>query len=368
MGELPEFLTCLPSPCFLLVGPLRIDDKLTCLQATRSHLRHCITKPTRTPAQDASKVNKFLKFCSQTGLVPLSPGQAPPKQLILDYVAWLQRFGGFTGDWKGARDYVCKYLRSVDAPFNPLDSLPAHTRRSLTTGFNNGRAVVSRPTMAFPRPLARDLLIALGAGDALDRLLAIALLLYIITAVRPGNLLRGTSKTEQQALHIGDIIVIRNTCNRRQPPVFLRHNDGKTVHKPVCEPLPYHPLGEGFKCAPTAIRALLSKRVEEGAQPDDFVFITPKTRKPITTDMANRRIRIHIRHLFENQGIDPIAAKFFTMKSARKGMASFLEQAGVKAPSISKKMGHGSIDSQISYHCNFYEANPEVNARVYSGI
>ena len=368
MGEFRKFLTLLPSPCMLLVGPPSIDAKRARLRATRAHLNRLISKPTRSTGQDTSKANKFLLFCAQTGHTPLRRGQVPPTQLILDFVAWLQRFGDFTGAWQGARDYVCKYLRSVDAPSNPLDSLPAHIRRSVATGFDKERAIVSRPTMAFPRPLARDLLAKLGAGDALDRLLAVALLLYIITAVRPGNILRGSAKTDQQALHLEDIIVIRNTRNRRQPPVFLRHNDGKTVHKPVCEPLPYHPLGLGFKCAPTVVRALLNKRLEDGARLTDFLFDTPTKGKPITTDMANRRIRLHIRHLFKNQGIDPASAKYFTMKSARKGMASFLEQAGIKAPSISKKMGHGSIDSQISYHCNFFEANPEVNARVYSGI
>ena len=289
-------------------------------------------------------------------------------QLLKDYIAWLQRFGGFTGEWKGARDYIAKYLRHLGANENPLDHMPPHEYRTAKQAFNKARIPTYHPNMAFPRPLAKDLYFSLTKGKQVDKVLAIALLTYMVTAVRPGNLLLGTAASAlDQALKIEDVIICEHS-NKSKPPVFIRNNDGKTIHKPTCRPVPYHPENEFHKCAATRLITLRNSRINSGALPSNLLFINPTNKNPITTTMANRRIRYHITKLLAEKEMDPTWAKFFTLKSARKGVASYLEHSGIKAPSISKKMGHGSINSQISYHCNLFETNPEINKNVYKGM
>ena len=196
-------------------------------------------------------------------------------------------------------------------------------------------------------------------------IIATAFMLYCVTGLRPGSILRGTSDNKDGlALKIANVLVPSKGSKHDGSCVFALNDRSKTSkHKPVLTPIPFNKGALKEECAASRLIALVKRRKKEGAKREDFVFMNARgfNRFPLSTGVMINSIRIEMISYF-NESMPLVKAqaraKLYVLKSTRKGMASDMAAKGCAPQTVANKLGHSTIDAQMSYICKFIKKDP----------
>ena len=155
-----------------------------------------------------------------------------------------------------------------------------------------------------------------------------------------------------------------------QSPVFMVIPDSKTVHRPVPLHVPRNPgCGpNGYGCAASMLLQRRATRLAAGANLNDPMYIHPYTRRPLSTSVVNAKLQGAVRCLAERKGLPPQLAEGFSLKSARKAVASHLSASGCSPQVVAQRLGHGSLQSQMHYICKFFGMRPNLLSVIYQGL
>ena len=140
--------------------------------------------------------------------------------------------------------------------------------------------------------------------------------------------------------------------------MFILNNRQKnSKDKPVLTAVPFNDnTRRAYKdCAATKLKAIYKRRKREGAKPQDCIFINVRSKGPLSTRIANTRIQQIMALKMQEEGKPKEWNKFYTLKSARKAVASHMEHLGCAPQTVALQMKHASIQSQMSYVCKCYK-------------
>ena len=84
--------------------------------------------------------------------------------------------------------------------------------------------------------------------------------------------------------------------------------------------------------------------------------------------MVNAKLQGAVRCLAERKGLPPQLAEGFSLKSARKAVASHLSASGCSPQVVAQRLGHGSLQSQMHYICKFFGMRPNLLSVIYQGL
>jgi len=345
---------------------------------------------------EKSKINTFAKFCKELGEHPPSQGaHATNLSTLTNFAYWLQVNHGVHCDFKGARAYIAPILRYFQVRNNPFDDMPMAGKRTLTLAYNKHAIIVSKAELALEKKEASHILknFNLKGPKFFDQeersssmkhrhsthfhMMATAFMLYCVTGLRPGSILRGTSDNKDGlALKLANVLVPAKGSKHEGECIFVLSDRSKTSkHKPVLTPVPFNKdsAKTSKECAATRLINLVKRRKKEGAKGEDFVFmnVRAQNRFPLSTGVMINAIRLEMISYF-NKNM-PLAraqarAKLYVLKSTRKGMASDMVAKGCAPQTISTKPGHGTIDAQMSYVCKLFKKDPIFAKESYAGL
>ena len=152
--------------------------------------------------------------------------------------------------------------------------------------------------------------------------------------------------------------------------IFIVNNRTKTNKGPIITHIPAQKSSNAeFFCAATRLVALARwRRRMDGASSDDFLFINPKSNKPLSTGVAHKHLKSFIKTVRSNQGIDNNLEKFFSLISLRKTVSTELKRKNCTPEIIACKLKHASITSQMSYICKHRTASKPFIKSLYEVI
>lgn len=324
----------------------------------------------------------FIKFCKKFGLdyknVKDSIFHDTPsaqQRMAERYLFYLQRHNSFQGSFDQARAYLKTALLFYDIEYNPLDTMGRNRFRNLKLGFNKGSNPGTREKIALNESLVSSLIqkwCGSTSSNIYDQatskmgLLGTATLVYLTTALRAGNILRGSSDNKDDlALHVGDVITFE------QDQVFIINGRTKTSKAPIISHVPYNPhtLEKHKYCAATRLRNLAAwRRDKEGANDDDFLFINPRSKLPLSTSVANTSLQRFIKTICMEQNIAERLDKFFSLISLRKTVSTEMEKRNCTPQVIAFKLRHSTLNSQLSYICKHRTTSDTFTRDLYKSV
>ena len=330
--------------------------------------------PIEAKSNDSSKVNIFNTFCKDLGYNPLSHSKHPftlpwheRVQMLKRFVFWLQNTRGLGCDFNGARAYVAAVVRKLDLPTNPFDKMPRAYLERLKLAFNKNVVPNEKPKIAMPMKLANNLIKKWcvdtphesfwGRPLPIMSYLGTALLTYAVTALRAGNILLSSSgeNRKEMAIHIEDIHEFVPKKGGKSM-MFIINNRSKTSKMPIITPVPFNPSGDTSRCAASRLRRLCRDRFDnDNAAKTDFLFVNPRTKNgPLTTNVFNKEVKNFIKAKCKKDKLPEDLARFFSAKSFRKMVSSEMKEEKCSPQEVAKKLGHNTIDAQLSYMCGYY--------------
>jgi len=356
------------------------------LQKIRSHSKQASFNSIEAHTQEKHKRKVFKEFCRATGLHPpnkISIQEHPQegRQLYIDFIYYLQRIRKIACDFAGARAYTATVTRQYKLDVDPLDTLSSTNHSKLKRAYNKQALVNYKPKIAFDDSKFEALIKAChkphqgphslfnSKRSTRRQLLGLAFLTYKVTGLRAGNILLGTG--DNRAIHVLKIrnIFTNNSSGKCNPrgPIFIINDGKKGSKKPIITGVPFNPHTNNPKlyCAATGLLRLRNERMRQGASIDDPLFINPFSNKPLSTSVANTFIQDTLKSFFARQHNPKSWATLYSLKSARKALASRLEEMGCSPQTIAKQLHHSSLNSQMSYICTFFNKKQSLVRAMY---
>jgi hypothetical protein len=288
-----------------------------------------------------------------------------------EFMFWLQEYGykkKLQGEFKVAQGYVKAALRFIGQKENHFRNLHIDTRECIKNTYNKNTFNTTIVCLAYTRRMIKDVLTILRNGDETEKTVAKAFLVYNVTGARASNILMEShASAKKQVIRINNVVFPKH-CG--EPPLylpaFLIFEDEKKHHEPRAHALPYN-IKDKKNCAATILRDYIQQRKKEGAKNTEPVFRHPKTKKPLSQNVAMDRIRKAVALAFAKVGLKKGLEALFSIKSSRKAITSHLTDQGRSIPEIAARLGHSSASSQQSYICSLFRKNLELNASIYEG-
>lgn len=346
-----------------------------------NHIKRAKSEAPEAITGEASKLKVFFDFCKAYELPYKDTNNSIFNQsmgiqitMAERFIFHLQRDRYIQCNFDSARAYLKVALNHYDIETNPLDAMGRNRFRNLKLSFNKNANPGTRKKIALNSNLSRAIVNdwcgstssnVYVEATSIKGLLGTATLTYLATALRAGNILRGTSDNKDDlAIHIGDVITFDNG------KVFILNNRTKTCKDPVLTHVPaLNTTNAEYFCAATRLEALAKWRLRvDGASPDDFLFINPKSNKPLSTGVANNHLKNFIKAIRVEQGIHDNVEKFFSLISLRKTVSTELKRKNCTPEVIACKLKHASITAQMSYICKHRTASKPFIKDLYEVI
>ena len=301
--------------------------------------------------------------------------------IIRKYIFWLNHVRHISCDFKGARGYVAPIIRWAHMTTNPLDRIHGAEYRLLKLAYNKSAVIVRKPKMALPTATLRKLIRRWCSESSaylrtrhIDSLLGTATLLYVSTATRAGNILMGSGDNkEDQVLLVGDVNMEHYLARPRSPsnkrPLFIINARLKNNKFPTITSIPFNTATDNPAqfCAATRLMELVQKRKQEGAGPDQPLFLHPRG-QPLSTSVANTHLQTFIEDYCKSKQLPLRFAKLFSLKSFRKSVATEMAGWGASPQTLARKLKHNAIDSQMAYICRYHEDNRQFERDLYKCV
>jgi len=318
-------------------------------------------------------VRKFFEFQRQSGSADPKVGDAVTyATTFTDYVWCIQRCTKVRGAFKQARTYVRGAARHFGIKADPFEAMLKEDYEELKDAFNKEAILVNKVNLPFSREAAAFVLNALWESTrANDDLLHSALLIHLVTSLRPGNVLKGSSdKNNVLALKMSNVFECKASARGVASMFILNNRQKNSKDKPVLTAVPFNDnTRRAYKdCAATKLKAIYKRRKREGAKPQDCIFINVRSKGPLSTRIANTRIQQIMALKMQEEGKPKEWNKFYTLKSARKAVASHMEHLGCAPQTVALQMKHASIQSQMSYVCKFYKKKTRLVRELYKDL
>ena len=291
------------------------------------------------------------------------------------FLFFLQRHRKFQGTFNNARAYLKTALVHYELDHNPLDTMGRNRFRELKLGFDKGSNPGSNTKIAFNNSLVMNILQEwcgttptnfYNEATSTKGILGTAILTYITTALRAGNILRGTGDNKDAlTLHIEDVITLENK------KVFIINNRTKTSKSAIITHIPHNidAIDKNRFCAATRLVNLAKWRLsKEKASKEDFLFINPISKKPFSTSVANKALQKFVKNICIDQGKDESIAKLFSLTSLRKTVSTEMEKRNCTPQVIAFKLRHATLSSQLSYICKHRTASNTFTKDLYKSI
>ena len=346
------------------------EQKATRQKIKRHRVRALAGAHPEDGGQEDYKVRKFLTFKKAAGAQDLIPrNEAHNARIFTDFAWWLQRCSKVNATFKQVRTFVRAVHRRYGLEGAPFDGLSSEELRELKFAYDKEVVLVPRVNLAFNREDAAYVLKTLrkGAGHN-DKALHSAFLVHLITSLRPGNVLKGSSDKKHLL-----VLKMSNVFERQgsDPCMFILNDKQKNSRgEPVLTAVPFHKSTRKPRrdCAATRLKDAYLKRKSEGAGHADCVFLNARSGLPLSTNCANSRIQKILGDRFEAQHKPREWCKFYTLKSARKAVASHMTDLGCAPQVVAGQLKHKSLQSQMSYICKFYKRRPDLVKALYKNL
>ena len=355
-------------------GVLRTVKQVAMLRKIRSHKKDAILNAEpRNKNQTSYMVRKFLEFQRQSGSKDPKIGDADTYAIIFeDYVWWIQRCTMVRGLFKQARTFVRAAARHFGIREDPFGAMSKVDYEELKAAFNKEAVLVRKVNLPFSREAAAFVLKTLWESTRVnDDLLHSALLIHLVTSLRPGNVLKGSSDVGNGlVLKMSNVFECKASVRGVASMFILNDRQKNSKDKPVLTAVPFNEKTKcAYKeCAATKLKAIYKRRKKAGAKPQDCIFINERSKGPLTTRIANSRIQqiMALKMLKESKPDE--WKKFYTVKSARKAVASHMEHLGCAPQTVALQLKHASIQSQMSYVCKFYKKKSRLIRELYKDL
>ena len=324
-------------------------------------------QPTRTPRANANKVAIFRQYCNLTQTK--FDATALNVQNTLRYSTYLRHSRGINLSLKIFRGYLAPVVRHFKLKEHPLDKMGRIRTSQLELVLKKSYIIGPKTKIAFTRSLLRRVLQWLrNHPHTTAHTVAEALLLLSVTAARPANILMGSSETAAaQVLRVKHVVIPPGAGKAPDyHPIFIVVPNVKTSNTPQTKPVPFNTKSDN-QCAATNLINRSKNRNHTDDAANAPVFINPTSFKPLSCSVANKWIKRAVKNTLITMGHDASLARFYSMYSARKSVASYMTQKGLPPQAIAKKLGHKTLAAQMSYLCSVFQLNDKT-ANFYAGL
>ena len=326
----------------------------------------------RSSKQTKYHITTFERFLQQTGWSKPSSNIQLNAEIFENFSWWIQRSTEIHCDFKILSTFLRSVLRKFNITSEAFAAWSTSTLNDFKKAFNKSTIKVPKVNLAFNRQRASALLLKLRTSNYInDDLLYTAMLVYLITSLRPGNILKGTSdKDHSLALKMNNVYERKRSGTSEACMFILNDRHKNSKEEPVLTAVPYnkHTTNPKLFCAASRLKSAWRKRRNSGANDSDCVFINQRSKFPLSTSVANKRIQSIMTAVFEEENKPTEWAKFYTLKSARKAVASLMKELGCSPQTIAIQLKHKTLDSQMHYIGKFYKDQPGLNRALYKDL
>ena len=132
------------------------------------------------------------------------------------------------------------------------------------------------------------------------------------------------------------------------------------------------PDGDQSRCAVARLAAYIKLRRACHARPGDPVFVNPRNNKPYSRNVLADHLKTYVdcvaSRLVLGHRLTRLPSYYVSGISFRRGTLTRLASAGVHPTLIARYAHHRSVDAQIAYVCETYEAPGVSASHVYGGF
>jgi len=329
--------------------------------------------PTLDPQADTSRVASFIDFCidSKKAWPPFPISAAK----IYRWMFWLMRHRRLGRSWKSVLPYKAALVRWMaphqDDPFIAVgEKAVDRLRKAFKKKFAES---VTTPKLNIGDRLFNEMhrrtCAKQGRDAAVDRNL---LELFKISGVRVSSLVLGTDKRRHQRIvRIKNVKFLPATGTPKAAFLLLPSTKTRKSWQPVGMILRRNRNRSAKICAVQAMQRQMAIRKAEGASKEDVLFANPRTGKPYSRNVFTTRLKSLVdKSAAWTVGDTYIGrpSKYFSGISFRKAVLQRLKDAGLAPTQIASYASHKSIQAQMNYVCETYEAKGNIAKALYTHL
>jgi hypothetical protein len=327
----------------------------------------------RSKIQASYQVRKFHSFQDETGLSDNPNKDINANAVIFEnFCWWLQRCTEVHCNYKGAQAFLRVISRHFGIDTDPFQAWPVSKFRDFKKAFNDSALLIPKITLAFDRKVAAHLLkVLLKKEKHNDEALYASILIYLVTSLRAGSVLLSSSDKDRSLTLKMSNVFEQKATEDSAPSMFIFNNRHKNSKgQPVLTAVPFNDSTPDpkTKCAATLLRSAWRLRRKNKAAQSDSVFINTRSGLPLSTGVANKRIQDILREYFESRDKPAEWSKLYSLKSARKAVASHMLALGCAPQTIAGQLKHKTLNAQMHYICRFYKDKPGLSRALYKDL
>lgn len=331
------------------------------------------------PSRDESKVVDYLCFCAErVGAWPPFPCTADK---MVRFMFFITRARMLSGGWEQALGWH----RAVVRWFAPVQKDPFDVvERAFYEHVRGSFAATVRQRRSPKAPMTTELFAAiwdyLDTGSELDEIERTLFLLYFVTGFRASTWALGSDRRGPQRLVRMENISFFNADEGpgqqangpRYAFVVLPLTKTTAEWRPVGHTIRPRPDGDATRCAVARLYAHYQLRRHQGAGPGDPIFLNPRNGRAYSRNVFNAHLKTYVNLVASRyvlgRRLPLLPAAYISGISFRRGLLTRLASQGVNPTLIARFAHHRSINAQLAYVCETYEAPGVGPSHVYGSF
>ena len=277
-----------------------------------------------------------------------------------------------SGGWNQALSWhraVVRWLAPIQRdPFVAVDTaFYEHVRAAF-------RATVTQ--RRFPKaPVTEELFASiwdhLGSGSELHETERTLFLLFYVTGFRVASLVLGSDRRgPRRIIRLRHVSFFQGRDGHRHAFIVLPMTKTTEEWRPVGHVVRPRPDGDASRCAVSRLYDYIQHRRKHHATPSDPVFVNPRNRRAYSRNVLAAHLKTYVdcvaSRVVLGHRLPKLPSAYISGISFRRGTLTRLANAGVHPTLIARYAHHKSIDAQMAYVCETYEA-PGVSASAVYG-
>lgn len=337
-------------------------------------MRKSLGMATLDQGKELPKVIEFIEFCIVSrGGWKVFPIRAAK---MYRFFFWLVRRKNLGRSWASVLPYKRAVVRWAQSwQRDPFEVITPQLRDHLRKCFKNAvHEVVMQPKIMLSDELFIAIWEVLSDEDESEFVDKNILMVYKIAGFRAASLALGSDRRRwARVVRIKHVKFLPSRADPQRAFVLLPQTKTRPgCWQPVGHVISRNPDPESERCAVKRLLKQVELRERDGASRDDVLFSNPRTGKPYSKNVLNSRLKSLIDRVASRWiGDTRLPGKpsdFFSAVSFRKAVLTRLKEGGLSPTQIATYADHKSIQSQMAYVCETFQAAGDTAAVLYERL
>jgi hypothetical protein len=214
---------------------------------------------------------------------------------------------------------------------------------------------------------------SLDASSELDAIDADLYTVFKIAGTRVSSLVLGSDNRKwKRVVRMKHVTFLPDEATRHRAFLLLPATKTRHEYRPVGMILKKNPDEQASTCAVDSLWRQVCRRREQGASKNEVLFVNLNNNKPMSRNVFTTRLKKRVDMVCSrrigNTRLKRPPSSYIAGISFRKAVLQKLKDAGLQPTQIATYASHKSINAQMSYVAETYQASGDIARALYNGL